>query len=110
MEDGPAVDDEPRHAALDAAADRGSWVIEAHWDHERFLALRPPDGRDRLCGVEIDCAGKASCMTESTPAEEPTQEQVDKAREALARPGDEEDADGTTRDVAAEPDTAGSEG
>jgi hypothetical protein len=48
-------------------------------------------------------------MTESTPPEEPTQEQVDEARDALARPHDEEDADGTTRDVATEPDTAGDE-
>jgi len=48
-------------------------------------------------------------MTEGTPPEGPTPEQVDAAREALARPGDEEDADGTTRDAATEPDVAGSQ-
>ena len=49
-------------------------------------------------------------MSESQPPEEePTQEKVDEAREALARPHDEEDADGTTRDVANEPDAAGEE-
>ena len=49
-------------------------------------------------------------MRESKPDEEPTQEQVDKVREQLARPGDEEHADGTTRDAATEPDVADSEG
>jgi hypothetical protein len=49
-------------------------------------------------------------MTESDPPEEePTQEKVDEARELLSRPHDEEDADGTTRDVANEPHTAGEE-
>jgi hypothetical protein len=44
-------------------------------------------------------------MTEREDATEPTQEQVDKAREALRRPNDEENAAGTTRDVDDEPDT-----
>ena len=48
-------------------------------------------------------------MTESQPPEEPTAEKIDEAREALARPHDEEDADGTTRDAATEPEVADSQ-
>ena len=54
--------------------------------------------------------GNAPTMSESKPDEGPSQEQVDKVREELARPHDEEDADGTTRDAATEPEVAGSEG
>jgi len=41
---------------------------------------------------------------ENQPPETPTEEDVAEAREALARPHDGEDADGTTRDAANEPD------
>jgi hypothetical protein len=50
-------------------------------------------------------------MSERDDDTEPTQEQVDRVREALARPpGVDEDpqaADGTTRDAATEPFAAG---
>jgi hypothetical protein len=52
------------------------------------------------------CAGSRAVMTEPEETSEPTQEQVDKAREALRRPNDEENAAGTTRDVEDEPDTS----
>jgi hypothetical protein len=42
------------------------------------------------------------------PEETPSQEQVDKARDLLARPRDDDEdaAEGTTRDVDTEPDAA----
>ena len=54
-------------------------------------------------------AGHAPGMTESTPPEGPTPQEVEAARDALARPHDEEDASGTTRDAGSEPDSAGEE-
>jgi hypothetical protein len=53
-------------------------------------------------------------MSERDDSTGPTQEQVDQARKDLARPHDDDAdpqaADGTTRDVAAEPDADGGEG
>jgi hypothetical protein len=43
---------------------------------------------------------------ETDRPETPNEDDVAAAREALSRPHDDEDADGTTRDVGTEPDTA----
>jgi len=47
-------------------------------------------------------------VTQPENTQKPTQEQVDKARELLARPRDDDEAAAaTTRDVSTEPDAAG---